>query len=243
MRKLIWKEWHEQSWKLAFGCIVLGALALIGLQSRVIADESILMWVCLLGFTLLPVLASTGLIAAERAEGSFESLLAMPIAPWRILAAKTVVGLAMCVGPMLVAAAISFFVAGDREIERSTILGLYGRSVLVSVSLFVWMLALTARLPSEARAGLVAVGICICWMLVTAGLARPTVPPILLALSPFAYIRTWSVTNPLEVPNREQIDPQAAGFFAAALLTQALIVAVLWAFAARFFNSSSNRAA
>ena len=23
MRQLIWKEWHEQSWKLAFGCIVL----------------------------------------------------------------------------------------------------------------------------------------------------------------------------------------------------------------------------
>ena len=39
MHSLLWKEWHEQSWKLGFGCVVLGALALIGLHSRIIADE------------------------------------------------------------------------------------------------------------------------------------------------------------------------------------------------------------
>src|SRR5689334_8801214 len=40
MRSLLWKEWHEQSWKLAFGCVVLAALAVIGLRARVVADDT-----------------------------------------------------------------------------------------------------------------------------------------------------------------------------------------------------------
>ena len=84
------------------------------------------MWVCFLGLTLLPVLSSTGLLPAERSEGSFESLLALPVPPWRILMAKTAMGIVLCAGPMFAAAVASLLVAGGRELTSDAMLVLYG---------------------------------------------------------------------------------------------------------------------
>jgi ABC-type transport system involved in cytochrome c biogenesis permease component len=188
MRSLIWKEWHEQSWKLGFGCVVLGALALIGLHSRIIDDESMVLFVCFLGLTLLPVLSSTGLIPAERSDGSLESLLALPVAPGRILAVKTAIGFLLCAGPLLLAGAISILVAGGREMGTGAMFTLYARSALAAISLFIWMLALTIRLPNETRAGLLALGLLIFWILATEGLRDPSVPSLVFDISPLAFV-------------------------------------------------------
>src|SRR6185437_11506303 len=79
MRSLLWKEWREQSWKLVFGSLILAAFAFIGLHARIVADELLLQWVCLLAVALLPVLASTGLVPAERDDGTLETLFSLPI--------------------------------------------------------------------------------------------------------------------------------------------------------------------
>jgi hypothetical protein len=219
MPTLIWKEWHEQSWKLGFGCLVLGALALIGLRSRIVADATMLMWVCFLGLALLPVLSSTGLVPAERSEGSFESLLALPVSPWRILAAKTLMGLVLCAGPMLVATVVSVLAAGNREMSDHWMVYLYARSTLATLSLFIWMLALTIRLPNETRAGLLGIGVLIFWMLATAGLAQPPVPRLVFAVSPlcFAYGVRANAVPPL----------------AEVLIVQTLIAVILWIWASK----------
>lgn len=188
MRQLLWKEWHEQSWKLAFGCIVLAAIAVIGLHSRMIPDATLIEWICLLGATMLPILSSTGLMPAERAEGTLESLLAIPVAPGRILAAKTVMGLLLCVGPLLVAAMVSVLMAGGRELLTADILEQYARTALTSISLFIWMMALTIRLPSEARAAMLAVGLLICWALASIGMAFSSLRSNVFAISPAAFL-------------------------------------------------------
>jgi ABC-type transport system involved in multi-copper enzyme maturation permease subunit len=170
MSTLLWKEWHEQRWKLGFGCLILGAFAVIGLHARVVADETLMLWTCLLAILLLPVLSSTGLMPAERAEGSFETLLSLPVRPWRVFLAKTLMGVALCVGPLLIAALLSLAMASGREMDASSIIVLYARSIAATLSLFAWMLALTIRLPNEMRAGLLALGVLIFWLLASAGL-------------------------------------------------------------------------
>jgi hypothetical protein len=227
MRSLLWKEWHEQSWKLAFGAVVLGAFAVIGLHTRIIADEVMMVWVCGIGVTMLPVLSSTGLIPAERAEGSFESLLAMPISPWRILLAKTVIGLLLCVGPMVVAAMVSWMIAGGREMHSASIFDLYGRCALAAALMFFWMLAMTSRLPSEARAGLVATGVLICWILATAGMSNPDVPQWLMFTSPLATLLSWFSGPDDQLPTM------------VAPLLQTVIVAVLWLVTLKLFGVSN----
>ncbi len=163
MPKLLWKEWHEQAWKLGFGCVVLAAMALIGLRSRVLPDETMIMWVCFIGLLLLPILAVTGLIPAERAENSFESLLALPVHPRKILAAKTLMGMLLVALPLIAAGAVSFVVAANRELPTAAIVLHYVRFILSALCLFMWMLALTARLPNETRASLLSIGVLILW--------------------------------------------------------------------------------
>ena len=50
------------------------------------------------------------------------------------------------------------------------------------------MLALTIRLPSEARAGLLAWALLIFWILATGGSGVPSVPPLVFGISPFAFV-------------------------------------------------------
>jgi ABC-type transport system involved in multi-copper enzyme maturation permease subunit len=243
MRKLIWKEWREQSWKLGFGCVVLGALAVIGLQARIVADETIMMCVCFLGLTLLPVLSSTGLIPAERAEGSLESLLSLPIAPWKILAVKTAMGVLLCAVPMLLAAGASVYMAGGREMTTAAIVDLYGRSALTALSLFIWMLALTAHLPSEARAGLVGLGILIFWMLATMGLSVGPVEDYAFQHESGIVQRTLLAASPLAFVYR--FDTYSAGArpptMAMAAGIQVLVGAALWACARFQFTAGEGR--
>jgi hypothetical protein len=221
MSRLCWKEWHEQSWKLGFSCLVLCALAWIGLRARIIADETMIEWVCFLGVILLPVLSSTGLLPAERADGSFESLLAMPVSPWRILLAKTLSGIVLCAIPLIAAGAISILAAGEREMTVSAMISLYGRTTLAALSLFVWMMALTSRLPNETRAGLLSMGLLIFWILATVGLCYDGVPPAAVAMSPFAFV--YNVNN--NFANMPQ--------WPVMLAVQILLAALLWIWTAK----------
>jgi hypothetical protein len=193
VRNLLWKEWHEQAWQLAFGCVVLSAMAAIGLHARMVADSTMVDWVCFLGVMGLPVLASTALVPAERADGGLATLVALPVSPARILAAKTVVGLLLCVGPLLVAAAVSVAMAGGREMYTGAVVELSIRSALASAVLFGWMFALTVRLPNEARAALISVGVLVIWVLASVGLTISAgVRSTAFAASPFAFF-DWTV--------------------------------------------------
>jgi hypothetical protein len=226
MRGLLWKEWHEQRWKLAFGSLMLAAFALIGLRARVIADETLLRCVCGIAVLLLPMLSSTGLVPAERSDGTLESLLALPVQAWRILIAKTLMGLALCAGPIVLAAIVSFAVSGGREMSAGAMAGMFARTLLATLSLFFWMFALSVRLPTETRAALVAVGVLVSWLIVSLGLygagPRGTEPSLLWATDPFFlfFIGTGSQSSVLAV----------------AICMQAIIALALWLWAVRQFG-------
>ena len=234
MRRLLWKEWHEQSWKLGFGCIVLGAMAVIGLRARILSDDTMIMWVCFVGVMLLPILSSTGLVPAERGEGSLEMLLALPVKPGRILAAKIIMGVLLCAGPMMVAMVLSVLVAGGREVPGSAMIVFYVSSTLTTLFLFAWMTALTIRLPGETRAALLSVGILILWLMATQGLARPGVPGAAMMVSPFGLV-FGVVKGSDNADSTFVFNSGGAVIWPAlgALAVQVVIAALLWWYAAR----------
>jgi ABC-2 family transporter len=178
MPSLLWKEWHEQRWKLAFGSLILGAFALIGLRTRIVPDQSVLEWLCFLAVTLVPVLASTGLVAPEREDGTFQTLMSLPVAPGRILGVKIAMGVLLTAGPIMVAMGVSLLVAGGREMTSGTMVLLYVRSVATALALYFWMFALTARLPSETRASLIAMAVVIGWLIVVVGMSHSWETPL-----------------------------------------------------------------
>ncbi len=233
MRNLLWKEWREQAWQLAFGCVVLSAMAAVGLHARMVADAVLLDWVCFVGVTLVPVLASTALVPAERADGGLATLAALPVSPAAILAAKAVLGVLLCVGPLAAAGVVSVAMAGGREVYTGGVAELYARSALASATLFAWMFALTVRLPNEARAALVAVGVLVIWMLASAGLmaaGEPSYGGWSFAASPFAFV--------VPVP-AGQGGPSPFGIV---LGVQAVLVAAVGWLAVRLFGTGTATA-
>jgi len=230
VRQLIWKEWHEQSWKLAFGCIVLSAFALIGLRTRIIPDEEMVMWVCFPAMCLLPLLAATGLVPAERSDGTLESLAALPVTLRQILTVKTLTGLTLCAVPLLAAMLISLAIAGGREMDAFPMIAIYGRSMLTALALFVWFLALTVRLPTEARAAMVGIGVMFCWLMLSAGIAEGDMP-LLSTVSPFSFVFNAQYTG---IPTR-QVPPLAIN-----VLIETAIALALWSWAGRAIGKDVN---
>ena len=233
MRKLIWKEWHEQSWKLAFGCIVLSAFAVIGLRSRIVADLALVSYVCAIGVLILPITSATGLFPAERAEGSFESLIAMPIQPWKILLAKTISGVVLCAGPLAVAAVFSVWIAGDRETPAEEVLALYEQSALSSVSLLVWMMAFSIRLPNEGRAALLSMGVLVIWGVITWSMFHSE---YLRDTHALAFTRWISVT-PFGWFFVISYEPPAGYSLAVNALIQGTILVAVWALGLRMLTA------
>jgi ABC-type transport system involved in multi-copper enzyme maturation permease subunit len=164
-RSLVWKEWHEQRWRLWFGVFLVGMFTLIGLRTRIMPDEQIIILTIMVGGMLFPLMVSMGLVAPERTEGTIVRLLALPVPPWKVLAAKGVVGAAVCAAPVVVSALIALLVAGNREMAWGELIGLYALATGVTLAVFTWLTAAAVRQPSEARAGLVGIGVMIGWFL------------------------------------------------------------------------------
>ena len=216
---LVWKEWREQRWKMAFGCALLAGFTFIGLRTRVMPDDVIVEFSMMIGGLLLPLIVSMGLIAPGRADGSLARLLALPVPAWHVLAAKAAVGLAVVAAPVLVAAALALLIAGGRELSAADLLGMYAITMGIALATFTWMTATSIRQPSEARAGLVGIAVFAAWstLLFLAGVMG--LGPWALYVSPFAF----------SAASKGGPSPG----FGPLVVAQVGIMVLLWAWAAR----------
>ncbi len=166
-RNLFWKEWHEQRWRMAFGCVLMSALPALGLMARVVPDEAVVTVAMLVGSVLLPIFAAMGLIAPERSERTLGSLLVLPVSSRTVLSVKTVVGLATCLAPLACATIVSLFMAGGRELSSGHIFMACQGSAVFACLVLVWTLAFSVRQSTEARVGLVGMGVVAAWVMLT----------------------------------------------------------------------------
>jgi ABC-type transport system involved in multi-copper enzyme maturation permease subunit len=170
-RSLVWKEWHEQRWRLGFGIFLVGTFTLIGLRTRIVPDEQIVLFSVMIGGMFFPLMVAMGMVAPERAEGTIVRLLALPVPIWKVLAAKALVGGIVCASPMIVSAVIASVIAGDREMAWGELVGFYAMAVGVTFSVFTWLTSAGVRQPSEARVGLVGIGLFVGWFLIIGALS------------------------------------------------------------------------
>lgn len=231
MRSLLWKEWHEQWWKLAFGSLILAAFAAIGLHARAVPDSETLEWLAVLAALLLPIMASTGLVPPERDDGTLDTLLALPVPVSKIFLVKLAFGLLLCIGPILAATLASIATAGGREVALSEMLTLSLRTAGVTLSLFIWMFTLTIRLPSETRAAMITIGILIIWVLLSAGISGHSTSYIeqLWIIDPLVYLFAVGNRNEFAVP------------LSIAALTQTIVAVVLCAWAMKQLDASKEQ--
>lgn len=162
---LVWKEWREQRWRLYFGTALLATFTVIGLRTRLIPDEHLVSMTIMVGGILFPLMVAMGLVAPERSEGTMVRLLALPVRPWQVLAAKGLVGAAVCAAPILISGLLAMLVAGNRELPWDELIALYGVGSGLALAVFAWFTAAGVRQPSEARAGIAGIIVFALWAL------------------------------------------------------------------------------
>ena len=125
IKPLIWKEWQELRWKMAFGCLIVGAFVLIGLKSRIFRDIIIFVFSAGGSSLLMPLFIAMGLIAEERSDRSLYTLFALPVQIKLLYVIKMILGAVVVLSPILVSLILSLLMAGGREESISDIIKWY----------------------------------------------------------------------------------------------------------------------
>lgn len=154
IKPLIWKEWREQRWKMAFGCLIVGAFVLIGLKSRIFPDIIIFVFSATCSSLLMPLFIAMGLIAEERSDGSLYTLLALPVRIKLLYIVKMVLGAMVVLTPILVSLILSLLMAGGREESISDILKWYVMGAHFAIVMFIVTVISGMRFSSEAKVAL-----------------------------------------------------------------------------------------
>ena len=162
LKSLLWKEWREQRWKLAFGCVLLGGGCLIALRARMLEDSASLAIALMVGMVLMTLIVSMGIVATDREQRNLPFQFGLPCSSALLFAVKITVGLIVSLFPLLCALALWALFAGSglEHIELRSIMFL---TCWWNLSTVIWTTAFGVRQPTEARVGMVGIGILGFW--------------------------------------------------------------------------------
>lgn len=105
IKPLIWKEWHEQRWKLFFGTAMLAFFTGSLLAARLSTNREIVVVVWILGGLVLSLYSAMGVFAPEITNGTKTFLSSKPIQSWKIFLGKLFFGWLNFAVPMLICSA------------------------------------------------------------------------------------------------------------------------------------------
>jgi ABC-type transport system involved in multi-copper enzyme maturation permease subunit len=186
---LLWKEWREQRWKIAYMSFLMVSIVAIGLRTRMLPDITFFIFSTLVGAFLIPIFIGMGLFATEKAEGTLPMLMAIPIQPWKIFIIKISTGAIACLIPFGATLLVVWLLAGNREIETSKIILGYGLCYVFALSFLFWIIGFGITQPNEARTALVGMGIILIWAFIVA--LEDNLNPRLrysLIITPFGFL-------------------------------------------------------
>jgi len=192
---LIVQQWHAHKWKLA----ALAAILLV-VHTWILIDAACSGYdaigdVGLLALTLFlcaapgALFVGMGLAAGERSAGTFDFTRALPVASWKVAAAKLLMASITVVAPVAAIVLLDEvwlalarlagrlvdtgfghvtgfgYVGALRPLASTGLAGLAAAGLAVSILL--WSAVAGARQPNELRAGIAAVGVLAIWALAT----------------------------------------------------------------------------
>jgi len=198
IRTLLWKEWREIRWKAGFAAFILASAVVIGLRTRVAPDIFVLFIVVFIGGFLMPIFIGMGLFAENRADGSLNALLALPVRPRMIYMVKLTVGTLACIIPLAVSLVLFMVIAGEREISFAETIHFHLVMLWFALILLYWMTAFSVTQLSEARAGLIGLAVFAFWLFLAIGesIARQSHFLTSIRLSPLYYIEAVDPDSP-----------------------------------------------
>ncbi len=102
IKPLIWKEWHEQRWKLAFGTLMLAFFTCVLISARLTTGNENIVLVIFGGGYILSLYSAMGVIAPEITDRTKIFLAAKPVKPWKVFLCKWFFGWLNFAVPILI---------------------------------------------------------------------------------------------------------------------------------------------
>lgn len=149
LKALLWKEWHEQRWRVALATVWLLGMTAIGLKTRILPDLAILIVIWVPTALVLPVFLGMGLFASERRAGTLSFLMVQPVQRKSLLTAKAMVGLLAYMAPLLIGGIVVCLAVGGREASAADLAGRIAVIAVFGAVLFVWQLLAGLRCRRE----------------------------------------------------------------------------------------------
>lgn len=149
LKALLWKEWHEQRWRVALATTWLLGMTAIGLKTRILPDVVILVITWIPMAFILPVFLGMGLFASERRNGTLRYLMVHPVSRNQVLTAKVIAGLLAYMTPVLIGGIAIYLAVGGRELSTADVVGRIAVIAGFGLVLFVWQLLAGLRCRQE----------------------------------------------------------------------------------------------
>ncbi len=175
---MMWKEWREQRWRYGVGTLLLAGLSFSVIRAQVVPlIDALLLIYAIVGLGTC-VFYATGSVATERADGTWDFLVARPIELGSLLRSKWLVGAAALLAGLLLATVAAHVAAESRNLfrlpappaaprglsaplvqmwESRSAGGLWSAAGAASVALLAWyttLFLLLTRARNELHAGL-----------------------------------------------------------------------------------------
>jgi ABC-type transport system involved in multi-copper enzyme maturation permease subunit len=161
---LFWKEWRQMQWRWIFSLTVCCLFVFIGLKTRVLQDDAIIIFSFLVCVFLVPLFVAMGLIAEEREQGTLRVQLGLPVAARQVYIVKITLGILAVATPTIACLAIVLLMAGNREMASSIIIRMYGFGVPFGIVFMLWIVVLSMKRKTQWAAALTGMIILAVWV-------------------------------------------------------------------------------
>lgn len=161
---LLWKEWRQMRWRWAFCLTVCCLFVIVGLKTRIMPDQGII----LLSFGIcafaIPLFIGIGLVAEEREENSLKLQLALPVQAMRVYVVKMAMGASAVAASTIASLIIALLMAGNREESAAEIFRIYAFVIPFGIIFMLWIVVFSMKRKTQWAAVLTGIAIGAIWV-------------------------------------------------------------------------------
>lgn len=183
LKRLLWKEWWENLWKLGFCAGVSLAFTMLLFRLRIFPDLQNAFFISLVQTIVVPVVYALDLFSGEMSNRTIHLLFKIPVPRWKIFFAKYLVAIVGIALSFLVTATAMEVLAWGREAQPGMLFLANALQGLCALLLMTWFCLFGCQSRSEAGSLVAVFGVMTGWAIVLfwsliceVGWANPVTP-------------------------------------------------------------------
>ena len=166
LKRLLWKEWWENLWKLGFCAGVSLAFTMLLFRLRIFPDLQNAFFISLVQTIVVPVVYALDLFSGEMSNRTIHLLFKIPVPRWKIFFAKYLVAIVGIALSFLVTATAMEVLAWGREAQPGMLFLANALQGLCALLLMTWFCLFGCQSRSEAGSLVAIFGVMTGWAIV-----------------------------------------------------------------------------